>query len=52
MPDRYIVVNSTPIIALLNIKQLDILQKLYANIYIPTAVKDEVAVKTPGFIQG
>ena len=50
MPDEYVVVNSTPIIALLNIKKLDILHKLYGSIYIPTAVKEEVSVKSPNFM--
>lgn len=37
-----VIVNSTPLIALCGIGQLDILQKLYREIYIPTAVYQEV----------
>ena len=40
-----IIVNSTPIIVLSNINQLELLQKLYNDIYIPQAVYDEVTEK-------
>lgn len=40
-----VIVNSTPIIVLSNINQLELLQKLYNDIYIPQAVYDEVTEK-------
>lgn len=39
---RKVIVNSTPLIILYKIGHLDILQKLYQNIFIPTAVYQEV----------
>ena len=42
---RTVIVNSTPIIALLGIGQLDILKALYSEINIPEAVRREVSVK-------
>ncbi|WP_462421470.1 DUF3368 domain-containing protein [Salinicoccus sp. Marseille-QA3877] len=39
---RKIVVNSTPLIALNNIGQLDLLEKVYGEVIIPTAVYEEV----------
>jgi predicted nucleic acid-binding protein len=44
MPDRprLVVVNTTPIIALSLIGQLDLLRKLYGRIVVPTAVQAEV----------
>jgi len=42
---KTVIVNSTPIIALLGIGQLDILNSLYGDIIIPEAVRDEVSVK-------
>ena len=42
---RKVVVNSTPLIVLCNIDRLDLLKKLYGDIYIPQAVFDEVTVK-------
>ncbi|MBD5532441.1 MAG: DUF3368 domain-containing protein [Lachnospiraceae bacterium] len=41
---RKVVVNSTPLIVLCGIGRLDILQKLYQEIMIPTAVYQEVTV--------
>lgn len=37
-----VIVNSTPLIVLCGIGHLDILQKLYRDIYIPTAVYQEI----------
>ena len=37
-----VIVNSTPLIVLSNINQLDLLKKLYSEIYIPEAVFNEV----------
>ena len=42
---RRIVVNSTPLIVLCNIKHLKLLKELYSEIYIPKAVFDEVTLK-------
>lgn len=39
---RKVIVNTTPIIALADIGQLDLLQKLYGEITIPKAVEDEI----------
>lgn len=39
---RKVIVNSTPLIVLCGIGRLDILQKLYHEIFIPTAVYQEV----------
>ena len=41
---RKVVINSTPLIILCKIGRLDILQKLYHEIFIPTAVYREVTV--------
>lgn len=41
---RKVVVNSTPIISLSIINELDLLSKLYKEIYVPQAVYDEVSV--------
>ena len=49
MPDRIVVANSTPIIALSNIKRLDMLRELYGTIIIPKAVEMEVSTKNPDF---
>ena len=46
-----IIVNSTPLIVLSNINHLDILQKLYSDIYIPQAVYDEVTAKNDSACQ-
>lgn len=43
---RKVVVNTTPLIALSHVGQLDILKKLYGEIIIPEAVYRELAVKT------
>ena len=40
-----VIVNSTPLIVLSNINQLELLKKLYNEIYIPQAVFDEVTSK-------
>lgn len=41
---RKVVVNSTPIISLSIINELDLLSKIYKEIYVPQAVYDEVSV--------
>ena len=43
-----VVSNSSPIISLATIGQLSLLQQLYGNIAIPTAVYDEIAVTGAG----
>ncbi|MBP7553422.1 MAG: hypothetical protein KA885_08340 [Spirochaetes bacterium] len=40
-----VISNSTPIIALCAIDQLDILKKMYGEIIVPSAVRDEVNSK-------
>ena len=42
---KLVIVNSTPIIALLGINRLDILKALYQEVIIPEAVRDEVVIK-------
>lgn len=42
---RRVIVNSTPLIVLCNVGKLDLLRKLYKEIYIPQAVFDEVTEK-------
>ena len=46
-----VIVNSTPLIVLSNVNHLDILQKLYNDIYIPQAVYDEVTAKNDSACQ-
>ena len=43
---RKVVVNTTPLIALSHVDQLDILKKLYGDIIIQEAVYRELSVKT------
>ena len=43
---RKVVVNTTPLIALSHVGQLDILKKLYGEIIIPEAVYRELSIKT------
>jgi predicted nucleic acid-binding protein len=45
MPERIVIVNSTPIIALHSTGRLEILRDLYGTIIIPEAVRDEVTIK-------
>ena len=40
-----VVVNTTPLIALSHVGQLDVLRKMYGNITIPEAVYRELSVK-------
>lgn len=42
---RKVVVNSSPLIALSGIHKLNILRELYGEIYIPTAVYNEISAK-------
>jgi predicted nucleic acid-binding protein len=49
---KKVIVNSTPIIALSAIGHLDILKKLYNEIIIPEAVRDEVTVKDARLLDG
>ena len=42
---RRVIVNSTPIILLSNINQLELLKQLYETITIPQAIYDEVTAK-------
>ncbi|MEA1874968.1 MAG: hypothetical protein U9N51_11175 [Bacteroidota bacterium] len=45
-----IVSNTTPIISLLKLNRLEVLQKIYKKIYIPTAVYNEIeAGKAKGY---
>ncbi|MCD8020371.1 MAG: DUF3368 domain-containing protein [Clostridiales bacterium] len=43
---RKVIVNSTPLIVLCGIEKLELLHKLYDDIYIPQAVYKEVTAKT------
>ena len=52
MPDRIVIVNSTPIISLREIGLLDVLEKLYKTITIPEAVRKEVTVRNPKSLVG
>jgi predicted nucleic acid-binding protein len=49
---RIVVVNSTPIIALAEIGQLDIFKQVYGEIVIPVAVHDEVTIKDTQLLAG
>ncbi|HZD57783.1 MAG TPA: hypothetical protein VE136_13705 [Anaerolineales bacterium] len=40
--DRIVIANTTPIISLALIGKLDLLQRLYGQIYIPSAVEAEI----------
>lgn len=42
---RKVIVNSTPLIALCHVNQLNILKELYGEVIIPRAVYDEISVK-------
>ncbi len=42
MPDRIVISNTTPIIALALVQQLDLLQALYEEVWIPPAVAAEL----------
>lgn len=42
---RKVIVNSTPLIALCHVNQLNVLKQLYGEITIPKAVYDEMSVK-------
>lgn len=48
---RRVIVNSTPLILLSNINQLEILKKLYGRIVIPQAVYNEVTAKNDSACQ-
>jgi predicted nucleic acid-binding protein len=52
MPEKLVIANSTPIIALRGIGRLDILKSVYERITIPDAVLREVTVKNRGALQG
>ena len=43
---RKVVVNTTPLIALSHVDQLDVLRRLYGEIIIPEAVYGELSIKT------
>ena len=45
---RKVIVNSTPLIALCKVNQLELLKELYAEITIPEAVFQEVTAKNDG----
>jgi predicted nucleic acid-binding protein len=51
MPDC-VVVNSTPIIALLGIGRLDLLRELYGTVVIPAAVRDEICITNTDALVG
>ena len=46
-----VIVNSTPLIVLSNIGQLDLLRKLYSEIFVPQSVFDEVTAKNDSACQ-
>lgn len=43
MPDRLVVSNTSPLLYLHQVRHLDLLQRLYGQILIPPAVRDELA---------
>ena len=45
MPNLKVISNTTPIIALSSIGQLELLKKMYKKIYVPQAVYDEIMIK-------
>lgn len=49
-PQRVVAANTTPIIALALISRLDLLQRLYREVVIPPAVRDEVFAGGPAGI--
>lgn len=49
-PQRVVAANTTPIIALALISRLDLLQRLYGEVVIPPAVRDEVFAGGPAGI--
>lgn len=48
---RKVVVNTTPLIALSHVGQLEVLKKLYGRIIIPEAVYRELSVKIDTILQ-
>jgi predicted nucleic acid-binding protein len=44
---RKVIVNSTPLIALCKVNQLDLLRRLYGEITVPKAVFEEVTIPRP-----
>lgn len=51
MPDAFIIANSSCLIALEGIGQLELLQKIYGEILIPEAVRTEFRSNLPGWIR-
>jgi len=45
MPNLKVISNTTPIIALSSIGQLELLKKMYGKVYLPQAVYDEIMIK-------
>ncbi len=50
MPDAFIISNSSCLIALESIGQLELLQEIYREILIPEAVRKEFGSNIPGWI--
>lgn len=42
MPDRLVISNTSPLLYLYQVGQLDLLQKLYGRVQIPAAVQEEL----------